>query len=272
MPVTDLAREAEARGLTGFSLPEHTHMPVATESLVAGYPIAEKYQRTLDPYIACAYVAATTSLEVGPAISLLAQHDAIALAKAVATLDHLARGRLVLGVGFGYNRGEVEDHGVTPRDRRAVVEETVALMRALWTDEIAEFEGRHRHLPASRSWPKPERPGGPPILLGARNSERNFARIIAWADGWIPAGIGVSFPALQQSLAGLRRGWRDAGRAGSPEIMCLFPPGSPDEMSRQLEKAAALGIGRMHLRVEERTRDQVLPVLDDLAAVIAQHQ
>lgn len=266
MPVVELAREGEARGFTGISLPEHTHAPVETGSLVPGWPVMEQYQRTLDPYIACAYVAASTSLEVGTGISLLAQHDAIALAKAIATLDYLAHGRVVLGVGFGYNRQELADHGVAPRDRFAVVEETVALMRALWTDEVAEFDGRRRKLAASRAWPKPARPGGPPVLLGGRATERNFGRIAAWADGWMPAGLGVTSEKFGEAVADLRRRWQDAGRPGNPEITCLFAPGSRDTMSRELEAAAALGVTRMHIRLEERSRDQVLPVLDDLAA------
>lgn len=266
MPVIELAREAEARGFTGISLPEHTHAPVAAESLVPGYPVMEQYQRTFDPYIACAFVAATTSLEVGTSISLLAEHDPIALAKAIATLDYLSSGRVVLGVGFGYNRQEVADHGVAPADRFAVVEETVALMRALWTDEIAEFSGQHHQLSPSRAWPKPTRPGGPPVLLGGKATERNFGRITAWADGWNPAGLGVTSARFGESVAELRRRWQDAGRAGDPQILCLFAPGPRDEMRRQLEAAAALGITRMHLRVEERSRDEVLPLLDELAA------
>src|SRR5688500_9272494 len=104
MPLLDLARETEARGLASIYLPEHTHVPVGSEQYADGSPMAERYRRTLDPFIACAFVAATTSLEVGTAVSLVAEHDAIALAKAIATLDVLSGGRMVLGVGFGYNR------------------------------------------------------------------------------------------------------------------------------------------------------------------------
>jgi hypothetical protein len=101
MPILDLASETEARGLKSIFLPEHTHAPERTETLVAGWPIAERYQRTLDPYIGCAYIAATTSLEVGTGISLVAQHDAIALAKTVATLDYLTRAGWYLASASG---------------------------------------------------------------------------------------------------------------------------------------------------------------------------
>ncbi|MCK9930610.1 TIGR03619 family F420-dependent LLM class oxidoreductase [Frankia sp. Mgl5] len=267
MPILELAREVEARGLRSISFPEHTHVPVGSRALVEGWSVEERYQRTLDPYVACAFIAATTSLEVGTAVSLVAQHDAIALAKAIATLDHLSEGRVFLGVGFGYNRQEIEGHGVPTKDRFLVVEETVALMRALWTEEIAAFRGQHRNLSPSRSWPKPARRGGPPVLLGGRPTERNFARILAWADGWIPAGIGVT-EKVASSLKDLCARWNDAGRKGAPEICCFLAPGSRDEMARQIGRAAELGVQRLSVRLEERPRDLVLPVLDELVSAL----
>jgi probable F420-dependent oxidoreductase len=269
MSILELAREVETRGLRSLSVPEHTHVPVESEIMLPGWQIPERYRRTFDPYISCAWIAATTSLEVGTAVSLVAQHDAIALAKAVATLDHLAEGRFVLGVGFGYSKQEAEDHGFRSRDRYLVVEETVALMRAIWTDEVAEFEGRHRGMAPSWSWPKPTRPGGPLVLLGSGPSERNFARVVAWADGWIPAGLGVGDPRLAELLAGLRSRWEEAGRTANLEVLCFFHPGPRDTVAREIERAAALGIQRMQVFIEDETRDEVLNILDELASALA---
>jgi probable F420-dependent oxidoreductase len=268
MPVLDLAREAEARGLRSLYLPEHTHVPVGSLQISGDWRMAERYQRTLDPYIAAAFIAATTTLEVGTAISLVAQHDAIALAKAVATLDHLAPGRVVLGVGFGYNREEAADHGVPFGQRAVMAEETVRLMRALWTQDKAAYEGRFRRLPPSWSWPKPGRPG-PPVLLGGRGSARNFERVVAWADGWIPMGETPADAPLAGELAELRARWSDAGRDGAPETCCFLRPGPRDELARQLTRGAELGIQRMQVLLEDRRRDEVLPVLDDLASAVA---
>lgn len=267
LPVLDLAREAEARGLRSLYLPEHTHVPVGSARINGDWRMAQRYQRTLDPYIAAAFVAATTTLEVGTAISLVAQHDAIALAKAVATLDHLAAGRVVLGVGFGYNRDEAADHGVPFGHRAVVVEETVRLMRALWTEDEAAYEGRFRRLPPSWSWPKPVRPGGPPVLLGCSAGKRNFERVVAWADGWIPMGETPADATLERELAELRSQWAGAGRDGEPEICCFLRPA--DQLARQLARGAELGIQRMQVLLEDRCRDEVLPVLDDLAASVA---
>lgn len=269
MPVIDLAREAAARGLRSLYLPEHTHVPVGSLQINGDWRMAERYQRTLDPYIAAAFIAATTTLEVGTAISLVAQHDAIALAKAVATLDVLSQGRVVLGVGFGYNREEAADHGVPFDQRAAMVEETVRLMRALWTEDKSAYEGRFLRLPPSWSWPKPTRPGGPPVLLGGRAGARNFERVVAWADGWIPMGETPGHAPLERELGELRARWADAGRAGEPEICCFLRPGPTGELARQLARGAELGIQRMQVLLEDRRRDEVLPVLDDLAAAAA---
>jgi probable F420-dependent oxidoreductase len=269
MPVIDLAREAEARGLRSLYLPEHTHVPVGSLQINGDWRMAERYQRTLDPYIAAAFIAAATTLEVGTAISLVAQHDAIALAKAVATLDHLAPGRVVLGVGLGYNREEAANHGVPFGQRSVLVEETVRLMRALWTEDKAAYEGRFLRLPPSWSWPKPVRPGGPPVLLGGRAGPRNFDRVVSWADGWIPMGETPSDAPLGRELGELRARWAGAGRGGAPEICCFLRPGPKAELARQLTRGAELGIQRVQVLLEDRRRDEVLPVLDDLAAAVA---
>ena len=264
MPLLELAREAEARGLESLYLPEHTHVPVDSLQITDSWRMSERYQRTLDPYIASAFVAATTKLEVGTAISLVAQHDAIALAKAIATLDYLAEGGVLVGVGFGYNRPEAQNHGVDFGLRATVVEETVRLMRALWTDEVAAFDGEHRHLTPSWAWPKPTRAGGPPVLLGGRGTARNFERIASWADGWIPMGLTPLSPTLAGDLAELRRHWKEAGREGEPAVCCFFHGGNAAQMRAEIDQASDLGIQRVQVLLEDGRRDEVLPVLDEL--------
>lgn len=268
MPVLELAREAEARGLDSLYLPEHTHVPVGSLEITDSWRMSERYQRTLDPYIASAFVAATTRLEVGTAISLVAQHDAIALAKAIATLDHLASGGVVIGVGFGYNRQEAENHGVNFGQRAAVVEETVRLMRRLWTDEEAAFDGRFRSLSPSWSWPKTRRAGGPPVLLGGRATARNFDRIAGWADGWIPMGQTPKSEGLEADLAQLRKHWHAAGRDTELQVCCFFRAGTAEEMAAEIVRAAELGIQRMQVLVEDGRQDEVMPVLDALATAV----
>ena len=270
MPVLELARETEARGLDSLYLPEHTHVPVDSLQITDSWRMSERYQRTLDPYIASAFVAATTKLEVGTAISLVAQHDAIALAKAIATLDYLAEGGVVVGVGFGYNRQEAENHGVDFGQRATFVEETVHLLKALWTDDVAAFEGQHRRLTPSWAWPKPAGGGGPPVLLGGRATARNFERIASWADGWIPMAMTPLSPTMADDLAELRGHWAGAGRARELEVCCFFRAGTVAEMRDEIDRAAELGIQRLQVLLEDATRDEVLPILDNLHAAVEQ--
>jgi probable F420-dependent oxidoreductase len=269
MPIVELAREAADRGLQSLYLPEHTHIPVGSESLPGGGHLDDRYRRTLDPFVASAFVAALTPLEVGTGVSLVAQHDPIALAKACATLDYLSGGRMVLGVGFGWNAAEAHDHQVPWAHRPAVVEETVRLMKAVWTEEEAAFEGKFRRMSSSWSWPKPVRPGGPPVLLGARASKRTIERIVSWADGWLAAGPDLTDPAFADGVALLRAEWRRAGRDGEPRICSFFRPGTSGEMSAQIRSGSHLRVHGMQVLLEELGRDEVLPILDGLAAAMA---
>src|SRR5882724_1987730 len=142
MGPVELARAIEERGLHSLYVPEHTHIPTSrrTPPPTGDAELRDEYKRTLDPFVALAMAAAATErLVVGTGISLVAQRDPIVTAKAVATLDHLSSGRFVLGIGFGWNADEIEDHGVTMADRRAVTREHVLAMRALWDNDVGSF-------------------------------------------------------------------------------------------------------------------------------------
>jgi probable F420-dependent oxidoreductase len=286
MPLLDLAIAVEERGFTGLFLNEHTHIPVDCPSsqYPPGGPIPERYARFWDPYVALSFVAARTGLEVGPTVSLVGEHDPIALAKAVATLDELSGGRLVLGVGWGWNREEFEDHGFPANRRAQVVGEKLALMKRLWTDEVASFDGEFVRLSPSRSWPKPHQKPHPPILLGVPPSRRNFARIAAWADGWIPMGNALFDPTFAQQLAELSEEWEQAGRVGTPRISVLLTgfvktPGSErmptvdmgsDQIADVLGRADAFGVERLMVAgLGHGPASEVLPRLDALSEAVA---
>jgi alkanesulfonate monooxygenase SsuD/methylene tetrahydromethanopterin reductase-like flavin-dependent oxidoreductase (luciferase family) len=193
-------------------------------------------------------------------VFLAAQREPIVTAKAIATLDHMTGGRFVLGLGFGWNADEIADHGITMRDRRAVMREHVLAMRALWTDDVASFDGEFVHLPPSWSWPKPVRPGGPPILLGGAPGPKLFAHIAEYADAWIPfGGAGV-----RAALPGLHAAMEAAGR--DPKELRIVPFGTfPDP--GKLDYYAEIGIDEVVLRVPGGGADEILPVLDEYAAL-----
>jgi probable F420-dependent oxidoreductase len=265
MNIVDLAREAEARGFHGLYLPEHTHIPVSrrTPPPTGQAELPEEYRRTLDPFVALAAAASVTEqILLGTGIALVAQREPIVTAKAVATLDLLSQGRVVLGIGFGWNEDELEHHGVTMRDRREVAREHMLAMRALWRQDEASFDGKFVQLAPSWSWPKPVRPDGPPVLIGGAAGPKLFAHIAEYADGWIPiggAGVREALPALQEAMVA-------AGR--DPATLRVVPFGTvptPEKLAYYEE----IGITEVTLRLPSAPADVVLPLLDRYAALLS---
>jgi probable F420-dependent oxidoreductase len=270
MPFLELARAADERGFTSLVLGEHTHIPVASDP--ANFPgggdsIPDTYPRLLDPYVALSFVAAQTALKIGTCTSLPAEHDPIALAKALATLDHLSEGRLTLGVGYGWNPQELTNHGHDWKDRRAIVQEHVELMRALWTESEAEYHGAHAHLEPSWSWPKPAQ-RSIPVLLGAAGQPRAMDAIVAWADGWMPGG---SLTWIADRLGELRRRWSEAGRAESGPVVWAIQgfTDDADDLRSRLDRLGELGVAEVVIAFDTTDKDEILPVLDRCATVIA---
>jgi len=265
-PVADFARAAAEYGFDAVLLPEHTHIPVSTPSpYPGGGDLPERYRRTLDPYVALAVVAAQTDLKIGTCISLVAQHDPIALAKTIATLDFLSGGRFSLGVGFGWNEPELANHGHDAGSRRAVVREYVALMRALWRDSEAEFHGAHANLSPSWAWPKP---ASVPVLLGCQLTPRGCAEIARWADGWI--GYGSDLEQFAAQVAALRAQWADAGRAATgPLVRPMLGIVDDDALRRSFDRFQSLGVDQVVLDLQAAADDDILAILDRYAAVLA---
>jgi probable F420-dependent oxidoreductase len=258
MSPVELAAEAEARGFHSLYVPEHTHIPVSrrTPPPTGDAELADEYRRSLDPYAALAAAAAVTSrLRLGTGVALVAQHDPIALAKQVATVDLLSGGRFVLGVGYGWNREEMENHGIDVKRRRDRVRETLLAMEALWAQEVASFEGEFVRFEASWQWPKPVQQPRPPVLLGGAPGPTLFAHVAEYGDGWIPIG-GAG---IRQALPELRRACEARGR--DPAQLRIVPLGVlPDEA--KLDHYRSLGVAEAVLRLPSAPRDRVLPVLD----------
>jgi alkanesulfonate monooxygenase SsuD/methylene tetrahydromethanopterin reductase-like flavin-dependent oxidoreductase (luciferase family) len=186
MNVVDLAQAMVARGLGCLIVPERTHMPATPcDRFPSGAEIPHVYRPILEPYVALAFVVANTSLSIATGVSLVAQHDPIALAKHIATLVHLSYGRFTLGVGYGWHRGELANHGYSSDERRDVVREYGALMRALWSDTVAQYESRRLEADIELCLPEAAGRDGTGVTR-LRISDRNFGEIVSWADGWFP--------------------------------------------------------------------------------------
>jgi probable F420-dependent oxidoreductase len=261
MSPVDLAVEAEARGFVSLYVPEHTHIPVSrrTPPPTGEVELAEEYKRSLDPYIALAAASSLTRrIRLGTGIGLVAQHDAITLAKQLATLDLLSGGRLVLGIGFGWNREEMENHRIDVKRRRERVRETLLAMQALWSQEVASFQGEFVRFEPSWQWPKPLQQPRPRTLIGGAAGPILFDHIAEYADGWLPIG-GAG---LRAALGDLRRAVEARGRDWS-EIHVVPMGVIPD--AAKLEYYASIGCSEAVLRVPSAPRDQLMPVLDEYA-------
>lgn len=260
--VPDLARAAEERGFDSVWVPEHTHIPTSrrTPPPTGDAELPEEYRRTVDPLVALAAAAAVTStVHLGTGVLLPAQRDPIVTAKAVATLQNLSGGRLELGIGFGWNVDEMEDHGVDPGRRRDRSREHLLAMRALWTDDVASFDGEFVQLPPTWSWPKPEVPV--PVLLGGGLGPKLLAHLVEYCDGWIPiggSGLAEGVPRYHAALA-------EAGR--DPSATRVVPFGSLPTPGK-LEHFASIGVTECVFRVPSAGADEVLPALDELAELV----
>jgi probable F420-dependent oxidoreductase len=259
-----LAVAVEERGFDSLWLPEHTHLPVREEAppaLVEGVRL-DDYKRCLDPLVALATAAAVTKrIGLGTGILLAAQHDPIVLAKQVATLDHLSGGRVSLGVGFGWNRAEAEDHGVDFERRHAMVDEHLGAMEAIWSSEQAEFHGEFVDFDPSWSWPKPVQQPRVRTLVGGGATDAVFAAVAERADGWIPIGG----RGLADALPRLRARAEKAGR--DPRALSVIPFGTIAGEGK-LEHYARLGVDEVVLRVRAGAELDVQAELDVLAPLV----
>jgi probable F420-dependent oxidoreductase len=261
MSPVELAREAEARGFHSLYIPEHTHIPTSrrTPPPTGDAVLGEEYKRALDPYIGLAAAASVTErILLGTGIALVAQHDPVTLAKEIATLDLLSNGRVVLGIGYGWNHEEMENHGIDVKRRRELVRETMLAMQELWTKEVASFSGEFVHFEPSWQWPKPVQQPRPRVLMGGAAGPTLFRHIAEYGDGWLPIGGAGLAAALDQ----LRTAFSDAGR--DPASLHIVPMGvlpSAEKLAYYREN----GVTEAVLRIPSAPRDTVMPVLDRFA-------
>jgi probable F420-dependent oxidoreductase len=243
-------------------VPEHTHIPVRRD---APHPRTgteelpdDRYMRTLDPWVSLSMAAAVTStIRLGTAVALPAEHDPITLAKTIATLDHLSGGRVVLGVGFGWNTDELADHGVPAGRRRTVLREYVEAMQSLWSQKEASYDGEFVRFGGSWAWPKPAQPEVP-VILGAGGTEKTFTWIARSGDGWLttPGETG-----LEAKVTALRQAWQEAGRDGEPQVHVLSGKPDPDMLAHWQQ----IGVTDVAFGMPDRAADEVVAYLGRLA-------
>jgi probable F420-dependent oxidoreductase len=262
-----LARAVEERGFDSLWFPEHSHIPVSRVTPWGGQegapPLPEMYWRTFDQFVALmAAAAATSTLKVGSGITLVAQRDPIWLAKQVASVDRLSGGRMMFGIGYGWNKEEMAQHGVEYSDRRAILREKILMMKALWTDEEAAYSGDLLTLEPSWAWPKPTQKPNPPIFMGGGAGPKTFAHIMEFCDGWMPL---YGRHPITDKIDDMRRAASVAGRDPATVEIGVFS--APRDMA-ELEEMAAAGVSRAVFGLPPVAEHIVIEKLDEYAQFI----
>lgn len=258
-----LAQAVEDREFESLFVAEHTHIPVTvTTPYPGGGDIPRDYYRNFDPFVTLAFAAAATQrLRIGTAVALVVQRDPITLAKQVASLDLASGGRFELGVGMGWLREEMRNHGTDPRTRVDLQRERLLAMTAIWTEPRAEFHGRLVDFGPLYSWPKPVQQPRPPVWLGGWGPSTH-ERILDHADGWL-APVGIPLGELSRGVRNLQALAARHGKPPVPVIATLFNPQRGD-----LEYLAESGIHRTLMGIMPvLSRDAALRELDRLAGV-----
>jgi probable F420-dependent oxidoreductase len=263
--IDELARELEARRFESLFVTEHTHIPQSRRTpWPGGGDLPREYAHTLDPFVGLAVAAAvTTRLRLGTGVCLVIQHDPIVTAKEVASLDLLSGGRFLFGVGAGWNAEEMEHHGTSFPTRFRVMKERVLAMKAIWTQEVAAFQGEFVRFDPLWSYPKPVQKPHPPVLLGGEGPH-TLQRVVDFCDGWFPRGR-AGLDAILAGLTDLRARAARAGRDMKTISVSVFGPRPEPEV---LARLADAGIDRTVLRLPSESRERVLPLLDQYARLI----
>lgn len=253
----ELARAVEERGLESLFFPEHTHIPTSRRTpWPGGADLPREYSHTLDPFVALsAAAAATERLRIGTGICLVIERDPINLAKEVASLDFISGGRLLFGIGGGWNLEEMENHGTDPHRRWKLLRERVLAMKAIWTEDEAEFHGRFVDFDRVWSWPKPVQKPHPPIVVGG-NGPHTLQRVVEYGDGWMPIPGRDQTP-LSERIAELNRLAAEAGRGDIP-VTVYGAPTRPEVIGHYAE----MGVERCVFWLPPAPAEQVLPLLD----------
>lgn len=256
--MAELAPAAEELGFESLWVAEHSHIPISRQSpYPAGGDLPKHYFHTMDPFIALTVAAmASRKIRVGTGICLLIQRDPIHTAKEAASLDLVSNGRFIFGVGAGWNREEMADHGTEFSTRWKLLREKVEAIKAIWTQDAAEYHGDFVNFGPMWSWPKPVQQPHPPVILGG-SGPKILERVVRYADGWMPnRGNAVErIPELQE-LA------RAAGRGPIPVSYYPKPEAS------EIERLADAGVDRLIYYASPDGRDQALASLEKLGKMI----
>jgi probable F420-dependent oxidoreductase len=256
--MAELAPAAEQLGFESLWVAEHSHIPASRLSpWPGGAELPKQYWHTHDPFLALTVAAlASKTIRIATGICLLIQRDPIHTAKQVASLDALSNGRFIFGIGAGWNREEMADHGTDFKTRWQLLRERVEACKAIWTQDDAEYHGEMVDFGPMWSWPKPVQKPHPPVVLGG-SGPKILERVVRYADGWMPnrGDVIERIPQLQEMA-------RAAGRGHIP--VSFYP--KPTEA--EIERLATAGVERCIYYIPPDGRDQALAKLEELGRMV----
>jgi len=260
--MTELAPLVEEAGFESLWVAEHSHIPTSRATpYPAGGELPRMYMHTMDPFVALTAAAvASKSLLLGTGICLLIQRDPIHTAKEAASLDCISNGRLLFGVGAGWNREEMADHGTPFETRFKLLRERVEAVKTIWMQDEAEYHGEMVDFGPMWCWPKPVSKPHPPVLLGG-NGPNVLKRVIAYADEWMP-----NRGAALERIPELRQMEAESGHAHVPVSFY------PRDTAADIERAAGVGVERSIFYVPADGRAPALTKLDALAKLIGPYR
>jgi probable F420-dependent oxidoreductase len=261
-----LAQALEERGFDILFAPEHSHIPLSRKTpFVLGSELPKRYYDVMDPFVTLAAAAAvTTTLKLGTGVCLIAQRDPIQTAKSVASLDQVSGGRLVFGIGNGWNQDEMENHGTVFASRHKLARERVEAMKVIWTQDAAEYHGEFVDFGPMAAWPKPLQKPHPPILIGGA-FPYSARRAVRYGDGWMPQATAGNKTPLTDLIPAFRKMAAEAGR--DPAAMQIVMGAQPPDVAL-IGQYQGLGVNIVYPSLPSEREDAILPLLDRWVAVM----
>ncbi len=267
IPPAEAAKAAEDAGLESIWFPEHTHIPTETIFPMGDGSVPRDYKCLMDPFISLAAAASVTkTIMLGTGVCLIIQRDPLTLAKEVATLDVISNGRVILGVGAGWNEPEMRNHGTDPEHRFKVMRERVEALKVLWTQDEADYEGETLAFGPVWSYPKPVQRPHPKVIIGGAGPNI-VRRVVGYGDGWMPIAGQLPFEAMAATIAEMRRLAWETGRP-DPEVSVFGVPADPEG----IEKWAQAGVDRAIWGLPSADAATVLPIIAQHGAAVAAYR
>jgi probable F420-dependent oxidoreductase len=263
-----LAKALEERGFDILWAPEHSHIPLSRKTpFPLGPELPKRYYDVMDPFVTLTAAASvTTTLKLGTGVCLIAQRDPIQTAKQVASIDQVSGGRFVFGIGNGWNQDEMENHGTDFATRHKLARERVEAMKAIWTQDAAEYHGEFVDFGPMAAWPKPLQKPHPPILIGGA-FPYSARRAVRYGDGWMPQVTAGSTTPLTELIPRFRQMTTEAGR--DPAAMQIVIGGQPPDAAL-IGRYQALDVDIVYPSLPSEQADTILPILDQWVEVMRQ--